>query len=74
MLEIAGNSLMFKLRCHSANIFSRLTFSWMSEMMHKGTSHTLDEEDLWDLPQEDTAQGLSERLKGYWDAQLEKKR
>lgn len=43
-------------------------------MMHKGTTHALDEEDLWDLPEEDTASGLSSRLKTYWDVQLEKKR
>lgn len=43
-------------------------------MMHKGTTHALDEEDLWDLPEEDTAQGLSSRLKKHWLAQLEKKR
>lgn len=43
-------------------------------MMQKGTTHALDEEDLWDLPPQDTAQGLSDRLKGYWSAQLSKKR
>jgi hypothetical protein len=46
----------------------------MSGMMLAGTSHTLDEDDLWDLPAKDTAQGLSSQLKKYWNAQLEKKK
>lgn len=58
----------------SANIFSRLTFSWMGEMMYRGTEHTLDESDLWDLPKEDSAEGLSTRLGQYWRGQLEKKK
>lgn len=43
-------------------------------MMAKGTTHALDEEDLWDLPEEDTAQGLSAKLKKHWSVQLAKKR
>jgi len=33
-----------------ANIFSRLTFSWMSPMMYMGVKKFLTEEDLWSLP------------------------
>lgn len=58
----------------SANIFSRLTFSWMSGMMQRGTDHTLDEEDLWDLPTKDSAEGLSNELRVQWEQQLKKKK
>ena len=58
----------------SANIFERLTFSWMSGMMKQGTDHTLGEDDLWELPEQDQAEGLTGKLELYWSQQLKKKR
>lgn len=44
----------------------------MSEMMHQGRNHTLDEQDLWELPKSDTAESLSNKLAYYWKLQLKK--
>ncbi|GAA5929198.1 hypothetical protein JCM1841_006231 [Sporobolomyces salmonicolor] len=52
----------------TANIFQRLTFSWMTPMMKMGYKKFLTEEDLWSLPPDDTAHALSERLERTWAA------
>ncbi|GAA6062217.1 hypothetical protein JCM10212_006452 [Sporobolomyces blumeae] len=51
-----------------ANIFSRLTFSWMTPMMMAGVRKFLTEEDLWQLPPDDTAHALSARLERAWQS------
>lgn len=43
-------------------------------MMKRGTDHTLDEDDLWDLPTSDQAEGLTQKLGHYWKLQLQKSR
>lgn len=49
-----------------ANIFSRLTFSWLTPMVKLGKRKFLTEEDLWALPDGDTAEALAERLEKAW--------
>ncbi|TNY24017.1 hypothetical protein DMC30DRAFT_371993 [Rhodotorula diobovata] len=51
-----------------ANIFQRLTFSWMTPMMKTGYRKFLTEEDLWALPPDDTARALGDRLEKAWQA------
>lgn len=51
-----------------ANIFSRLTFSWMTPMMKTGYKKFLTEEDLWALPPDDTAEALGKRLESAWES------
>ncbi|GAA5894971.1 uncharacterized protein JCM6883_002275 [Sporobolomyces salmoneus] len=51
-----------------ANIFSRLTFSWMTPLMMQGYRKFLTEEDLWSLPPDDTANALGSRLEQAWQA------
>lgn len=46
----------------------------MSGMMKRGTDHTLDEDDLWELPESDQAEGLTRTLDHYWLKQLKKQR
>lgn len=46
----------------------------MDSMMARGTKHTLEEEELWDLPPTETAEGLSARLNQHWTKQLAKKK
>ena len=41
-------------------------------MMYQGTHHTLDEQDLWELPEEETAEKLTNKLSRYWKVQLER--
>ncbi|KDE07748.1 hypothetical protein MVLG_02020 [Microbotryum lychnidis-dioicae p1A1 Lamole] len=49
-----------------ANIFQRLTFSWMTPMMKAGYHTFLTEEDLWALPPDDTAEALGGKLETAW--------
>ncbi|SCV73559.1 BQ2448_7485 [Microbotryum intermedium] len=49
-----------------ANIFQRLTFSWMTPMMKAGYHKYLTEEDLWALPPDDTAEALGRKLETAW--------
>ncbi|KAG0152553.1 hypothetical protein CROQUDRAFT_55936 [Cronartium quercuum f. sp. fusiforme G11] len=53
-----------------ANIFSRLTFGWITPLMRLGKKQVLTEADLWRLPRADHAEALSDRLRKYWLAQL----
>lgn len=57
-----------------ANIFSRLTFDWMSPMMAHGYKKPISEEDLWAMRRDDQADRLGERLGYYWNIQREKAR
>lgn len=55
-----------------ANIFSRLTFSWLTPMVKLGKRKFLTEEDLWALPTGDTAEELATRLEKAWIKRREK--
>ncbi|GAA5860287.1 hypothetical protein JCM3774_000370 [Rhodotorula dairenensis] len=55
-----------------ANIFQRLTFSWMTPMMVAGYRKFLTEEDLWALPPDDTAYALGQRLEKAWQVRRAK--
>jgi ABC-type multidrug transport system fused ATPase/permease subunit len=55
----------------TANIFERLTFSWLTPLLSLGTRKFLGEEDMWLLPSDDSAEALSERLQRAWDKELE---
>ncbi|GAA6024113.1 hypothetical protein JCM10207_003170 [Rhodosporidiobolus poonsookiae] len=49
-----------------ANIFQRVTFSWLTPLMKAGSRKTLIEEDLWALPPDDHTHRLSRRLELAW--------
>ncbi|WVQ85431.1 hypothetical protein IAT38_007596 [Cryptococcus sp. DSM 104549] len=53
-----------------ANIYEILTFSWLTPLLSLGTKKYLGEEDMWALPQEDSAEALSQRLSTTWDHQV----
>lgn len=57
----------------SANIFSRISFTWMSGLMQAGYKRYLEETDLYKLPERYSSKELSERLKRNWDNQLKHK-
>ena len=57
-----------------ANIFSLLTFSWMTPMMKFGYKEFLTQDDLWNLRKRDTTQATSEAFEKAWEEQLEKKK
>lgn len=57
-----------------ADIFSILTFSWMTPMMKYGYREFLTQEDLWNLRKRDTAEATGRTLEETWSDELEKKR
>lgn len=57
----------------TANVFQRLTFSWMTPMMKFGYKKFLTEEDLWALPEKDRIDAVHQRFDKYLQRQLEKK-
>ncbi|KAI8088846.1 multi drug resistance-associated protein MRP [Halteromyces radiatus] len=56
----------------NSNIFSRLTFAWMTPLIQKGYHAPLKQEDLWPLRYDDYSDVLSKQFESFWE--LEKKR
>ena len=57
-----------------ADVFSILTFSWMTPLMKYGYKEYLTQEDLWNLRKRDTTKATGDALREAWDIELEKKR
>ena len=57
-----------------ADIFSILTFSWMTPMMKYGYKEYLTQDDLWNLRRMDTTKVTGDILEQTWADELEKKR
>ena len=57
-----------------ADIFSVLTFSWMTPMMKYGYNNFLTQDDLWDLRQRDTTRTTVATLENAWEQELQKKK
>lgn len=57
-----------------ADIFSVLSFSWMTPMMKLGYKHYLTQDDMWNLREKDTSRVTGNRLSKAWDYELRKKR
>ncbi|KAI5806479.1 multidrug resistance-associated protein 1 [Peziza echinospora] len=56
-----------------ANIYSVLTFSWMTAMMKAGYRKFLTEDDLWDVRKIDSTRYTETKFTEAWDKQLKKK-
>ncbi|KAJ5894526.1 Metal resistance protein YCF1 [Penicillium taxi] len=56
-----------------ADIFSVLTFSWMTPLMKFGYTNYLTQDDLWNLRRRDTTRATADDLTNAWDEELEKK-
>lgn len=63
-------------RCpmEDANIFSILTFGWMTGTMKAGYEKYLTEDDLWDLRQKDTAEGAQEKFSKTWEEESKREK
>ena len=57
-----------------ADIFSILTFSWMTPLMKYGYKEYLTQDDLWNLRKRDTTKVTGLLLEETWADELEKKR
>lgn len=53
-----------------ANVFSQLTFSWMTPLMQYGYKVFLTEEDLWGLAKEDTTKTTGEKFDKAWEYEV----
>lgn len=56
-----------------ADVFSILTFGWMTPMMKFGYRQFLTQDDLWNLRKRDTTRVTGQILEEAWAAELEKK-
>ncbi|KAI9818464.1 MAG: hypothetical protein M1827_000523 [Pycnora praestabilis] len=56
-----------------ANIFSMLTFSWMTPMMKYGYREFLTQDDLWNLRRRDATRTTGQTFEDAWAVELEKK-
>ncbi|RMD42862.1 hypothetical protein DV735_g2276, partial [Chaetothyriales sp. CBS 134920] len=57
-----------------ADIFSILTFSWLTPLMKFGYNHFLTADDLWNLRQRDTTRVTGDQLQAAWEIELKKKK
>lgn len=57
-----------------ADVFSVLTFSWMTPMMKYGYKHYLTQDDMWNLRRRDTTRVTGEQLEQAWERELQKKK
>lgn len=57
-----------------ADIFSVLTFGWMTPLMKFGYKNFLTQDDLWNLRNRDTTRVTGDLLQKAWDIELEKKK
>ncbi|KAJ3040828.1 hypothetical protein HDV00_010443 [Rhizophlyctis rosea] len=58
----------------TANVFSRLTFQWMSPLMTLGYRKDLEMDDLWNLRKVDSCAYTGEEFLKNWEDELERKR
>lgn len=61
-------------RCpiEDADIFSVLTFGWMTPLMKEGYSKYLTEHDLWNVRKKDSTQHTKEQFAAAWEKELKK--
>ena len=57
-----------------ADVFSVLTFSWMTPLMKFGYNNYLTQDDLWNLRNRDTTKVTGDLLQKAWEIELEKKK
>ena len=57
-----------------ADIFAVLTFSWLSPLMKYGYKHYITQDDLWNLPHQDTTRVTGTELAKQWDKEVANKK
>lgn len=55
-----------------ANLYSKISFNWLSDMMKLGSTKVLTLDDMWHLKPQDTANYQSARFQKYLSAELSK--
>lgn len=57
-----------------ADVFSVLTFGWMTPLMKRGYNHFLTQDDLWNLRKRDSTKHTAEKFEESWGAEVEHKK
>jgi ATP-binding cassette subfamily C (CFTR/MRP) protein 1 len=57
-----------------ADVFSILTFAWMTPLMKFGYNNYLTQDDLWNLRHRDSTKVTGQLLQDAWELELEKKK
>ncbi|KAK2780714.1 hypothetical protein FQN52_002082 [Onygenales sp. PD_12] len=57
-----------------ADVFSVLTFAWMTPLMKFGYKNFLTQDDLWNLRRRDTTRATGDELQKAWSLELKKKK
>lgn len=57
-----------------ADVFSVLTFSWMTPLMKFGYKNFLTQDDLWNLRRRDTTRATADAFSHAWEHELQKKK
>ncbi|KAI5849407.1 P-loop containing nucleoside triphosphate hydrolase protein [Morchella snyderi] len=70
--EIGDEEAENECPIETANVFSRLTFGWMTPIMKEGYSKFLTEDDLWSLRKSDSTLTTSDDFNQAWETQLQK--
>jgi ATP-binding cassette subfamily C (CFTR/MRP) protein 1 len=55
-----------------SNIFSSLSFGWLTPLMKRGYKTYLTQEDLWDLPERNTSKTNGEKFARRWEVESRK--
>ncbi|KAJ1654030.1 hypothetical protein IWQ61_005966 [Dispira simplex] len=69
---LAGEDLDYDCPEEKANIFSRITFSWMSSLLALGYQRVLTLDDMWDLPRDVQTKPVSDRFQRFWKREQSK--
>lgn len=72
-VAIDGEGVETECPMETANVFSRLTFGWMTPIMKEGYNKFLTEEDLWSLRKSDTTHTTGDKFGKAWETQLQSK-
>ena len=70
--EIGASENRYSNPYDEADLFSRLTFSWMTPTMRKGYQDFLESKDLPPLASTDRTDSCNSKLEYYWKQQLKK--
>ncbi|KAF9985753.1 hypothetical protein BGZ65_010009, partial [Modicella reniformis] len=57
-----------------ANVFSTISFHWVTDLMRAGYAKPLTMNDLWQLKANDRSKFLSDSFVGFWSEEVKKKR
>ncbi|KAG8381914.1 hypothetical protein BUALT_Bualt05G0022300 [Buddleja alternifolia] len=55
-----------------ANIFSRISFNWMTPLMQQGYRKSITEKDVWKLDSWDQTETLSRKFQNVWEEEAQK--